>query len=337
MILCILLGFLIDYERPEFRGDFEVALRPLEFRDETNPLTLLGFIDQLESNGTHLYLSHKARPYVLVLDREGRFVEAIGAGADLFEDNNRGVFSMACDRDRLWIADRHRKGLHQFVDGVHVTSFQPKGTFMSTSAANPFAFSAEDGVVVFQAPPRSDHMGAAYDSQGNFLRYVGRRPESYRQTRTAHPLIHSTMWVRGDGKWFALPKSVPMITVFDDTLEEIYRIHLEGPEIDVSDTLFERHRREHRNREGRNGFHLPVSHFTDFKFHRGHLYTLSRGTLYQINAETGRQLSRTRFTVPGEPTTFFYITFLDDRTMVLGHPNLPRGKHLWIAEDIPFL
>jgi len=332
--LCLLGN---EFDVPVFRGDHEIAVLPLDFSDVDQPKTLFSGLGQLESDGSKLYVADQKTPHVLVIDRKGRTLDAIGAPGNGPEGLGRGVFSFALEREHLWVSDWQRKALHHYKGTEHLARFEIPRTTIMSGEANPFAFSRKQGLVLFQAPFRSGHMASLYDFQGNFLRYVGPLPEFDFETRLAHPFIHSSLWVRGEQRWYALFKSMPTIIVFDNGFEEVDRFHLEGPEITYLQERFEHHRDNHPNQRGKRNFKTPPAHFTDFKYHDGQLFTLSHGTLYQIDASTGKVLSRSRFTTPEGPATFFYVTFLNKRTIVLGHPIMVRDHDLWIAEEVAFL
>jgi len=335
----LLLGFLLgeEHEPPTFRGDFDIRLTPCDFSDENKPETLFSGLGQLESDGTRLYVSDQKTPHVLVIDREGRFLDAIGAPGSGPEGLGRGVFSFAVENGHLWMTDWQREALHHYRGGEHMGRYPLPRTWMLSAAANPFALSLEREMLVFQAPPQTGAMGSVYDFHGTLVRQIGKLPEFDAETTLAHPWIHSTMWARGHQRWFALFTSMPTIVVFDDTFEEVDRFHLDGPETAYSQEQFAYHLKTHPNKRGTRNFKTPQPHFTDFKWFDQHLYTLSRGTLYQIDATNGTILSRTRFTTPEGPTVFFYFAFMDHRTIILGHPIMIRDHDLWLAEKVPFL
>jgi len=339
MTVLVLLILLLSekHDVPSFQGDYKVRLSPLDFSDEDNAKTLFSGLGQLESDGQRLYVADQKTPHVLVIDRTGRFVRAIGRAGSGPEGLGRGVFSFAQEDGHLWLTDWQRQALHFYQGDEHIARFPLPRTWMLSGAANPFAISLEKGVLVFQAPPETGAMGSVYDFHGTLLRHIGPLPEFDPETVLAHPWIHSTLWVRGNQHWYALFTSIPTIVVFDDALEEVDRFHLKGPEITYTEERFEHHLQTHPNKRGSRSFKTPPLHFTDFKWYDGHLYTLSRGTLYQIDPTTGKTRSRTRFTTPEGETVFFYVTFMDHRTIVLGHPVMVRDHDLWIAENVPFL
>jgi len=333
----ILLICLADRDAPLFKGDYDIPVQPLDFSNEENPATHFGGISQIESDGSRLFISNNQVPHILVVDSEGNYLGKIGEGGQGPRGLGMGPFSFSVRDGFVWASDWQRKALHLYQGESHLTRFEVPRTLQLTLATNPFAFSLETSEILFQAHPGTGFMGAVYDFDGNHLRDVGILPEFDYETKLAHPWIHQTMWVRGGNHWFALFKSLPTLVVFDAGFNVINRFHLTGPEIDYSLELFEEHLRSHPNKPGKRGFKTPPPLFTDFKYHHGKVYTMSRGTLYQIDPGDGKILSRSRFSIPEGRTTFFYLTFLDDRTIVLGHPAMPTDHDLWKGIDIPFL
>jgi len=333
----VLFALLSEHEPPVFKGDHDFVVAPLDFSDETNPKTFFHGLNQIESDGKRIYVSDNATTHVLIIDKNGSFLAAIGEGGEGPEGLGRGVFSIAVEDGYFWVSDWQRKALHFYDLEKHLARFEIPHTRQMTVTANPFAFSLKTGELVFQANPRTRHMGSVFDFDGNHLRDIGELPPISRELFLAHPYVHQTMWVRGGTRWYALFKSFPTLVVFDHNFEEINRFHLEGPEITYYQERFQEHLENHDNRPGNNGFKTPQPFFTDFKWFQGKLYTLSHGTLYQIYPETGAVFSRTRFRTSEGPTTFFFVTFLNDQTIILGHPAMIRDHDLWKVNDVPFL
>jgi len=333
----LMLAIFSEHEIPVFRGDHDITVSPLDFSNESNPKTFFHGLNQIESDGERIYVSDNTTPHVLVIDKDGTFLAALGEPGEGPKGLGRGVFSIAVDAGHIWASDWQRKTLHFYDLEGHLARFDVPRTRQMTLTANPFAFSLEKGELVFQANPRTRKMGSVFDFDGNHLRDLGDLPPINRELFLAHPFVHQTMWVRGETRWYAIFKSFPTIVVFDHDFEEVNRFHLEGPEINYFQDRFEKHLKNHDNRPGRKGFRTSPPFFTDFKWFQGKLYTLSHGTLYQIDPEKGKILSRTRFRTPEGPTNFVFVTFLADQTVILGHPVMIRDHDMWKAENIPFL
>jgi len=185
-------------------------------------------------------------------------------------------------------------------------------------------------VVVVPTHPSSKHLAAVYGYDGKVRRYVGDIVPIDRKRLRKNPALNDTLWRRSGDRWYCLFKFRPYLLVFDGDFNQVAEFRLTGPEI-------EHREEEFRKYEPKGKFSLPPNHFTDMKFFDGKLFVMAELALYQIDPATGDTLNRTYFIgrgegfgeIEGHPLALMHFAFLDDGTLVLGHPAVPWNHDLW--------
>ncbi len=331
----IVLLFLMcaDWEQSVYK----VKLEPFDLVEDEAGASFLTGVHQLESGGELLYIRDKRASHILAVNRDGQVVRVIGRkGGGPGEFKGR-VTAFAVHGPALWaIGDRGQRATY-FEGGAHVLDFKLKGYNIDAVGpdARPFGFTNE--YVLVQAHPSTRHLAALYGYDGELRRYVGDIAPIDVEALRKNPALNDTFW-RTDGKrWFCLFKYRPFLLVFDRAFNQLAEFELTGPEIERRNEAFAEFKPKRKT-------NMPNYFFTDFKIHRGKLYALCSPALYQIDPDTGETLNRTYFfgegedfgAVEGSPLAMFHMAFLDDDSLVLGHPILPWNHDMWKVR-LPYL
>jgi len=315
-----------------FQQSYRVPLTPFDFEDEKNDSTFIKRLSQIESSAGLIYVRDSTSPIIIVIDSQGKFVRTIGKAGPGPTEQGTNSISIGVDGASLWSISGDMKFGHYFENGEHQHSIRlvDYNSFVRlTNAAEPIAFT-HDFLILPCMYNTNLFMAYVYDYHAE-IRYkipaVFNKPE----TVMKNPSINDSFWIRGESAWYCLFKHRPLLQVYDDTFKVQKQFHLEGPEIaDLT--------RELQDFKRVKQFDVPRPYFTDAKIFKGHLYTMCEGALYQIDLTSGVIKKHIVFysTEPelagAERLYLFFFAFLEDGTLVLGHPALPWGHNLWKAK-----
>ncbi len=316
---------------------YKVDLMPFDLAEHESGASFINGVYQLETDGELIYIRDKGEPRIVVVDRTGKFVRVIGGRGGGPGEFKHSVTAFAIDGPALWaVGDRGHRAAY-FEQGEPLVDFRLKGYNVDAIGpdARPFGFTNE--YVLIQAHPVTRHLAAVYGYDGELKRFVGDIAPIDLAVLRKNPAFNDTFWKYDRARWYCLFKYRPVLQVYDQSFNQLADFELQGPEIEHRNEAFENFKKERPSQ-------MPIYHFTDLKVFRGKVFAISPPALYQIDPETGETLSRTYFygkgpnfaRVAGMPLTMFHMAFLNDGTVVLGHPALPWEHDLWKVR-LPFL
>ena len=310
---------------------FRVEIQPLDISASKGLDFSLRSISQIESDGRLIYLRSKRDATILVITPEGEPVRTLGGkGAHPAEFPN-GVLAMAVRANEVWAIDNQKQRVRQFVSGRFEGSFplDTYNVYLNLPTSNVFAFSDRD--IVIPTAPDSGHLAAVYDRNGKLQKYVGEPFAFTSDFQHQVPGINDTYWLRVKGGWFSIHKFVPLITHYDDGFRIKSRFSLDSPRINaLVDQLYA------LSPAGRS---VPPPTVTDVKYHDGRLYLMIAGQLHRVRPDDGAIENVVAFYGTGPDfaattapnVSLFFFSFLDQKTLVLGHPAMMWNHDLWLA------
>ncbi|MDJ0840565.1 MAG: hypothetical protein QNK37_28910 [Acidobacteriota bacterium] len=310
-----------------------VPLQPLDLQKGREAFFFKS-INQIESNGRHLFLRSLRETEIVEITAEGRLVRKIGGkGGHPGEFGNFGVAAMAVAGNQLWGIDSGLRRVRLFTDGIYRRSFPLRSfnVFFSHPTANVFAFSKEH--VVIPAAPNDGHLATVYTWDGGLGKHVGKLLPFTEELAPVVPGINDTFWLHTDGSWLAIHKYLAVVTRFDGSFNQVGQFQVESPMINpLVRNVLEFSPDEKHNAPG------PV--LTDAKIHNGDLYLMSAGYLHRIDLASGAVTSITGFYGTGpefaeaDPNhvTLYFFAFLDNGQLILAHPAMMWEHDLWKAD-----
>ncbi len=305
-----------------------VRIEPFDFQDDANVDTLTSSILQIESAGDQLHIRTE-NDYILTIDHQGRMTgktESPGFGGRAYQHPT--AFAISGDQmvvlnptESFFLYDSH--AFQHYFRGEH---YQNEFITPDMNAAG-FGFNGKQ--IVVPADPKSKKAAVVYDLKGNVLKTFGEPAVFPESLREQNPAIGSSFWTWRDGVWYMLFKFKPLVRKYNERFELI-------GEFEVSDSSVSAWQ------EGleAGGPHRFIPCFADVKVHRGDLYFMCLDTLVRADGDTGKTLQTWKFfgrgpdfeQVPPEMgLTFMSFAFLNDDTVVLGHPAMPWNHDLWKA------
>ncbi len=315
---------------------YRVLLQPLDFQEGREEFYLSG-IDQIESDGAHLYLRSLRETEIIVITPEGHLVNKFGGkGGHPSEFGDFGVLAMALRDNQLWAIDSERERVRRFVDGIYEHSFRltSYNVFFANATANVFAFSED--LVVVPADPNTKHLAAVHRFDGTLVKHVGDHLPFTEDLARRVPGIHDTFWLYQNGSWFSIHKFLAVVTRYDADFKRVNQFQVESVSI--------RERLNHiQDFTSNDKFNVPGALITDVKIHHGDLYLMSGGYLHRVDLQDGTVKSITAFYGTGTEfeevgpsnVTLFFFAFLDSDKLVLAHPAMLWDHDLWTV-NLPF-
>lgn len=318
-------------------ADYRVQIQPIDFQEDNPPETYIKFMNQIETDGTDIFVMAEGNPFLLQISSKGKFVRTIGhSGQGPGELGSQSPSAISVIRSRIWVLTEGKAIF--FEKGKYISGFKlPNIVHRSSVAGDRFAFDREH--VLLPLTPTTGHLAGIFDYGGEPIGFVGDIIPFDEELYSRNPIINETLWARDNDFWYCLFRYRPMIRKFDRAFRLIGEFTVRGPEVDIREEEFF----QRRNLNSQIGaLHINLPHFLDFKVFGSHLFLECKSTLYQIDKNSGETLSRTHFfgkgpefayRTPGKPLGFRGIIFLPPNRIVL--PDAFEHD-LWTAE-LPFL
>jgi len=240
-------------------------------------------VDHLMYTGEDLFCGIRNARYLVKMNANAELLANIGRPGGgpgefasrvlAYSTNGQSVFAVSADKlDHLQ---------HFSSDGRYVGKFPIKPRIWqsySTGTCNTFGVSAD--TVVLPAPPQSGHLAYAYDFQGG-ARPIGdlifdKRDASQLEL---NPFLNDTLWVYGDGHWYAVLRFTSLILKYDSDFNMVSSFRLDNPRLTQL--------KENLDSLDPSRSSVPQAMFRDIKYHQGFLFIMAPKTLIQINAHSG--------------------------------------------------
>ena len=151
---------------------YRLELHPLDFQANLAD-DFLPSIDQIESNGHHIYVRSIRYPKVAVIDRHGRSIRMIGGSGGHPSEFRTGIMAMALKGESLWLVDNQLERARLFQSGIFRTSFRLDSFNKAYAMPNANAFAFTEKVVMIPAHPDTGHLAAAMSYNGNLIQRTG--------------------------------------------------------------------------------------------------------------------------------------------------------------------
>jgi len=251
-------------------------------------------IDQIETDGSLLYLRSRKEPRVVVIRADGVPVREIGgSGQGPGKMGEQGPVAMALWGQDLFVLANDRQQMQHFVDGAYAGSFRIDSfvKILFSPSANNFALSADR--VVVPNDPKAKGRAAVYDHLGQRLGSVGESIDFGPDLVARVPGMNDSHWVRDDHFFYCLSTFHPLITTYSLDLKKVAEAEIKSP---VAQAVWKQVR-DFEPPPDKPGFPFPV--VTDAQAHDGWLYAMIGGAIHQINPRTGEVLA----SVNGVPKT----------------------------------
>ncbi len=329
-----LLNILVLTFAMAAHGQTRIEIQPLDFQDEQISETLMQHIYSLEARGNRI-LIRSENNYITEIDANGRFLGKIGP-VDFGSSHFQRIGGMAVSGDRILLLNL-RKTLFIYEGDALLENFSPDAyhashTFPHLNSNSP-GFNGEQIVI---AKPKVTGMAASvYSTGGRLIRHIPDPVSFSEQLENANPAIGASFWLSDGSNWYCLFKFKPIFRVYDASFNLLGEYELSSESItEAEERLYDPHN------ASLNGNRLPKPHFSDFKMFGSKLYAMSGSTLLEIDPKKGRVTQSWQFfgrgedfadTDPWRPLTLPVFAFLEDGTLVLGHPNLLWNHDLWRA------
>lgn len=310
-----------------------LELRPIDF-ERNDDAFYLSSINQIESDGTYLYLRSIRETEIMVVTPAGGLVKRIGgSGGHPGEFGKQGILAMTVQGNELWAIDTQFQRVRRFVGGRYRSSFplQSFNYYPGYDTSNVFAFSQTE--IVIPAGPKTGHLASVIKHDGSHARAVGELIPFSEDLQKRVPGINDTFWLYNQGYWYSIHKFFPLVTRYDDAFKVVSQFQIESKTITK---LFEGIQEFSPNAN----FNVPPPLFSDAKIHQGDLYLMSKGRLQRIDLKSGEVKSVAVFygtgpdfaqvTLPN--VTVILFAFLDDGRLFLAHPAMLWNHDLWSVE-----
>lgn len=324
LVLCamMVLGF-----QPEQVKHF---LQPWDIQDAEKGGIFSG-VSYLDVDGSHLVLADVNKPEVLIFNTKGDFLHKIkrpGQGPKEFGSNINGL---GLDGDALFVVGSKPRA-HLFdLSGNHLESFKLKAFNIAYWIAPSFlALDAESGTMVAPAFARTGSLAIAYHFDGRLKKKVGQPLTLSEQEFQRNRSASDQLWVRSGKHWYCAFKSMPLVQKYDQSFRLIAEFEFTGPEV--------REAKEQATKFIEEGS-TPEPIISCFQVRHHRIYAMISTGLLEVDAQTGEHLRTHSFFGRGEGfentsgnrllLPIFY--FLDDETVVLGHPALLWNHDLWLV------
>ena len=315
---------------PEVSG---IVVQPLDFQEETLSETFIQHIEQLESDGRHIYIRSE-NPYIIKIDNEGRYlgkVADIGFGPYL----GKHIAAFALGPEFVAVTDR-KNSVFFFRENALETYFSSSDykSLYSFPFHNANSFGFYDNQLILPALPESEAMAVLHRLDGSVQRRLGKRQSQGLPDHLELHAFNAAFWIKGGDFWYCVFKFRPWVHQYDLDFNIKKKFEIQGEEVNLCEAhLFDESER------GENPEIVP--HFSDVKYFRGRLFVMCRGVLYDVDPDSGGTVQRYHFfgqgsdfeeVPPGERLTFFNFAFLETGDLVLSHPALLWNHDLWRAD-----
>jgi len=336
LILCttMLIGGCLLHAQEKHR----LKIQPLDIQDGAFKAYLRS-IDQLETDGTQIYLRCRKEPRIVVIAEDGTPIRQIsGSGEGPGRLGNNGPVAMAVHGQTVVILDYLNNKILRFQDGAYTNSFPFKSyqKVFTSPAVNNFTFT--DTALLIPNAPDAKGLADRYDHQGRHLGQVGEMIRFPKDLTDKVGSMNDSQWVRDDKYIYCLRTFQPLITTYTLDLKKVSETEIKSR---VAQAVW-RQVQEFVPEPGRPGIPFPV--LTDAQAFQGKLYAMIGGAIHEIDPRSGEVANLAFFYGEGpdfasvETPTVSLMAFriLDNGKVILAHPALLWNHDLWTVK-LPFL